>query len=262
MQLLSSAAPVPFLAMTILVTGAAGFIGRHLVAGLRQRPDVAEVLAIRHDNWAADLAPGLARADAVFHLAGVNRPPDPAEFARVNAGLTDELCATATRLGRHPLIVFASSIQADQDNPYGRSKRAAEEILARWTRAGAGRAALFRLTNVFGPGCRPHYNSVVATFCASLAHGQPIAISDPARVLALVHVADVVAAFGQALAGVPAGACVHRTVPEVHRLTLGELAARLRAFRDDASSLPADTLGRLLRDTFLSYAAAASPLPA
>ncbi len=243
--------------MKIVVTGAAGFIGRHLVEALRRTPGIATVVELGRDNFATGLGPALQDADAVFHLAGVNRPSDPAEFEAGNHGLTTRICRELEARGNGPLLVLASSIQAGQDNPYGRSKHAAEGAVAEWVRRSGGRAVLFRLRNVFGKWCRPNYNSVTATFCHNIAHGLPISISDPARELELVYIDDVVAAFLGCLASPPAPGCERRDVARAHRTTLGRIAGLIESFRCSRQTLvlPSfdDEFTRLLYVTYLSY---------
>ena len=123
----------------------------------------------------------LARADFVFHLAGVNRPKQEAEFLSGNEGSTQALCDALAQGGRKVPVAFASSAQANFDNPYGRSKRAAEQVLLRYAQDTGARVYLLRLTNVFGKWGRPHYNSAVATFCHQLSRALPITINDPSR---------------------------------------------------------------------------------
>ena len=248
--------------LTILVTGSAGFIGKHLVEALGRR---AETRVVGFDLGSPPevLEEGLRQADVLFHLAGVNRPESPAEFQTGNADFTAQLCGRLTALGRRPLLVLSSSIQAALDNPYGRSKRQAEETVQRWAEgADGGRAVVFRLKNVFGKWCRPNYNSVTATFCHNIAHDLPISISDPARELELVYIDDVIGAFLGVLPEGSDGAagaarCERREVARSFRTTLGELAARIRGFRDSRRTLLApdcgDELTRCLYATYLSY---------
>ena len=120
--------------INILVTGAKGFVGRNLCAVLARRDDVR---LFRHDveQTSAELEAALAAADVVYHLAGVNRPLDPADFAKGNADFTRQLCDRLLALKRLPLIVLSSSTQAELDNPYGASKRQAEQIVADYAHA-------------------------------------------------------------------------------------------------------------------------------
>ncbi|WP_069963704.1 NAD-dependent epimerase/dehydratase family protein [Lacunisphaera limnophila] len=242
---------------TVLVTGAQGFLGKHLVEALRRNPDT-EVLEFHRGMELAALADVLPRVSVIHHLAGVNRPADPGDFATGNHGLTAELCRLLTSLKHRPLIVYASTIQALLDNPYGRSKRQAEVELERWAADEGGRAVVFRLPNVFGKWCRPNYNSAVATFCHNIARDLPITISDRARELELVYVDDVVAAFlGAQSQAIAPGQHAAGSVPRTFRVTLGRIADALQAFRAMRSTLVVprmdDEFDRRLYATYLSY---------
>ena len=184
--------------MKIVVLGSAGFIGKNLCVALHERGDCT-VLPITRQTSIEERDTALLEGDVVVHLAGVNRPKDPAEFQSCNADLTAELCAAMRRLGRSSPVVFASSVQAERDNPYGNSKRIAEEHLYAYADETGATAKIFRLPNVFGKWCQPNYNSVVATFCHSVVHGVPLTIHDPSTELRLVHIDDVVAAFVAAI---------------------------------------------------------------
>lgn len=242
---------------TVLVTGSAGFIGRNLVIALGRTPG----LVLREydtGQTTEELEHFLRGADVIFHLAGVNRPGDPRDFEAVNAGLTERICRTLQQAGRRPRIVFASSTQAALDNPYGRSKRAAEEELARWAETSGGEAVVYRLSNVFGKWCRPNYNSVVATFCHNVAHDLPLTITDPDRELDLVYVDDVVDAFVSELkSSASPGGCLVRAVPPIRRISLRDLAALVRSFRAMRETLVLPDVGdrfiRCLYATYLSH---------
>lgn len=275
--------------MFILVTGSAGFVGKHLMEALGRRPGVE---AIGYDLGTPDsvLEQGLRKADVIFHLAGVNRPQNVAEFQQGNADFTQTLCAKLLALRRTPLFVLSSSIQAELDNPYGISKRQAEKTVEEYAQAVEKQktenrkqkveissqmsdvspdlrllisdlcphAVIFRLKNIFGKWCRPNYNSVTATFCHNIAHNLPIAISDPTRELELVYIDDVMAGFLGALEPAPAaGVCERREINKSYTITLGDLAARIRSFRQSRQNLmlPAmdDELTRHLYVTYLSY---------
>ena len=215
--------------MNVLVTGANGFIGRNLTAHLWAREGcVVTLFDVEHSQ--DDLRAGLETADIVYHLAGVNRPRIAEEFEIGNAGLTREICGILRELGRAPVIVMSSSVQAALENPYGVSKRHAEDALHEFAAQTGAQVWLYRLKNVFGKWCRPNYNSVTATFCHNIANDLPIQISDPSRDLELVYVDDVVNAF---LAELPvqAGPIGHRDIPSFN-LTLGDLAGRIQSFHD------------------------------
>jgi len=244
--------------MNVLVTGANGFIGRNLRAWLARSPDL-EVLTFDQENTSDELAAQLAVAEFVFHLAGVNRPQSEHEFRTGNVDLTETVCDGLRTAGRATPIVLASSIQVDLDNPYGTSKREAEEVVARYGETPGAAAIIYRLKNVFGKWTRPNYNSVVATFCYNISHDLPITISDPSRELELIHIDDVIARFMNELAQTPAPGVHYRTVEPSYRVTLGELAEQTRALRAIRKSLQVPDLEneftRKLYGTYLSYLA-------
>ena len=245
--------------MIVLITGARGFVGRNLVQTLRRREDVK---LIEYDLGFSEqqLTDGLCRADVIFHLAGVNRPPTPDDYEAGNAGFTEEICHRLREAGRAPTIVLASSIQAELDNPYGRSKLHAEECLRRFSDASGSRIVIFRWTNLFGKWCRPNYNSVTATFCHNVARGMPLQISDPGRELELAYVDDVVSALTATLDVSKLGdseRVVFSQVEPTYRATLGKLATTIQSFRDSRTNLTlpdmSDRFIRCLYATYLSY---------
>ena len=245
--------------MKVLITGAQGFIGKNLGLHLAERKDV-EVLSFTRDNAASDLPRLLEGVDVVFHLAGINRPQDPAEFTTGNADLTQALCqAVATRGSDRPItLIYTSSTQAAHDNPYGRSKRAAEDALFALQGQHGASVHVFRLPNVFGKWCRPNYNSAVATFCHNIARDLPIQINDPAAPLTLAYVDDVVARFLQLMDGAaPASdAQGFALLTPTYSTTVGEVADRIRGFKASRQTLTTDRVGtgliRALYSTYLS----------
>lgn len=240
--------------MTALITGAAGFIGRNLRLVLEREGH--EVLGIDVDAQQGDLERHLQVADAVFHLAGINRPQDPAEFDTGNRLYTEDLVEAIRASGRRPVVVFASSTQAELDNPYGKSKLAAEGVLGKL--GDRCPVVIFRLTNVFGKWARPNYNSGVTTFCHNVANDLPIEIHDPTKEVTLVHVDDVVAAFLRAVREYEGKPGVYR--PEAgptRTMKVGELADLVRSFRTFRQTLytPAfdDWFVKKLYATYLTY---------
>jgi UDP-2-acetamido-2,6-beta-L-arabino-hexul-4-ose reductase len=203
-----------------------------------------------------DLAAALESVDFVFHLAGINRPKDTAEFAEGNTGLTEQLCNLIRASGRPIPVLYTSSIQAEAENPYGASKLAAEEALITLERDTLSPVYLFRLPNVFGKWSKPNYNSAVATFCHNIANDLPIQINDTAAPIRLVYIDDVVKDFLRLLEEHPSGV-VRPEVSPVYAITVGELADQIRAFKGGRESMVTESVGidltRALYATYLSF---------
>ena len=241
--------------MKVLVTGAHGFIGKNLVLRLQEQAG-AEVLTFVSGDTEAALQAGLAAADAVIHLAGENRPASPDAFDRVNAGLTRQICDYLRGMGRSVPLLLASSAQAGLDNPYGRSKLAAEQAVEQLAENHGNPVAIFRLPGVFGKWCKPNFNSVVATFCHNKAHDLPVQINDANVCIPLVYVDDVVNAFLGLLASPWSGVVRPQISPE-YNITLGELSEQIDAFKNCRNTLVSERVGtgliRALYATYVSY---------
>lgn len=253
--------------MNILVTGAGGFIGKNLCAVLKNIRDgkdrtrglaIGEIFEYTRKNTPDTLAVWCQKADFVFHLAGVNRPDDPAEFMHGNAELTARLLDALRIADNCCPVMLASSVQASLDNAYGASKREAEKLVLCHAAACGARVLVYRLPNVFGKWCRAHYNSVVATFCHHIAREEPIRVDAPEAELELVYIDDLVDELLDALEDRE-----HRQgdlcyVPVTHKATLGELVTLLNAFHARSQTLimpemPAGSLAKKLYSTYLSY---------
>jgi UDP-2-acetamido-2,6-beta-L-arabino-hexul-4-ose reductase len=238
----------------IAITGADGFVGRNLSLRLVERGETIRSIT-RHTD-PVDARAALAASDVIFHLAGANRPDDPTDFQRSNVDLTATL-AEAVSGGRTPFIVFASSVKAAENSPYGRSKQAAEKILLDLAKRGEARAAIFRLPNVFGKWARPHYNSAVATFCHNIARGLPIRIDDPDAPLALLYIDDLIDQW-LALLDAPATGLVEPL--HVHHSHVGAVAAQITAFAQGRSAGMVGRVGTgLERALYATYVAALPP---
>ena len=254
--------------MKVLVTGAHGFVGKNLCATLyniaagKDRSHGIDP-AIEVYEYDVDTDPALLDAycrdcDFVFHLAGVNRPRDPAEFMAGNFGFTSTLLDTLRRHGNTCPVMISSSIQAALDNPYGQSKRAGEELLFAYGAETGADVLVYRLPNVFGKWCRPNYNSAIATFCHNVSHDLPIQVSDRAIELTLVYIDDVVDELMRALQGEANRDGAYCRVPVEHKATLGEIVDFIYAFRDQPTTLmmpeiPKDSFAKKLYSTYLSY---------
>ena len=243
--------------MKVLITGSQGFVGRNLIQTLK-RNETLEVFPYDVDSPPDRLEPYLKTADVIFHLAGVNRPQNPVEFESGNTGFTREICGILRKVKRAPKIVMSSSIQADLDNPYGVSKKLAEEELESFSRDTGAEVFIFRLPNVFGKWCRPNYNSVVATFCHNIAHDLPITINDPHRVLELVYIDDVIQAFIDSMKQAKQKPVFqYKSVSTDYRINLQQLAEKLQSFKQLRTQLKLenlkDALTQKLYATYLSY---------
>lgn len=241
---------------TILITGSGGFIGKNLIWELRSKG--YEDLRL----FDLDTDPGLLDAytkdcDFVFHLAGVNRPEKQEEFMKGNFGFTDTLLASLKKNKNTCPILITSSIQAALDNPYGRSKKAGEELLFSHARQTGSTVYVFRLSNVFGKWCRPNYNSAVATFCHNIARDLPIQVNDPGAILSLVYIDDVLDAFLGALQGDVLKEDGFCRVSTVYTVKLGRIVELLREFKESRTNLSVPNMAKgfekVLYSTYLSY---------
>ena len=271
--------------MDILITGAAGFVGRNLTAALqalrdgkdRTRPGltIGQLFLYDKDSPRELLEEGCRKADFVFNLAGVNRPQNPEEFMQGNFGFASTLLSTLKKYGNTCPVMLSSSIQATlvgryAQGEYGRSKKAGEELFFAYGEETGAKVLVYRFPNLFGKWCRPNYNSVVATFCHNYAHDLPITVNDPEAELEMLYIDDLVEEMLDALEGrehrcefegvktvlTPKGRYCAATV--THIVKLGEIVALLDAFRDQPKTLlmpeiPDGSFAKKLYSTYLSY---------
>ncbi len=271
--------------MNILITGAKGFAGRNLTENLknikegknRARPSlsIGEIFEYDLDTDPAKLDDFCRRADFVFHLAGVNRPKNEAEFMEGNFGFSGELLETLEKHGNKCPVVLSSSIQATligryAGGAYGISKKAGEDLFFEYAARTGAKVMVYRFPNLFGKWCRPNYNSAVATFCHNYANDLPITVNDPKAELELLYIDDLVEEMLDALEG-KEHHCVYDGVtalakedgafcfaPVTHRVTLGEIVALLDDFRAQPRTLimpaiPRGSFAKKLYSTYLSY---------
>lgn len=242
----------------IAITGSGGFIGKNLLTHLIDRTDYSVNTISDFDSLETNLE-GLKESDFVVHLAGVNRPENEAEFDSGNPGLTRRLCEAMRRVNVRPTIIYASSVQAELDNAYGRSKAACEEILRENQATSGSDTIVFRLPNVFGKWARPNYNSAIATFCYNLSHDKDITIHDPASRMSVVYIDDLIEDLmsifsGKAPSRDETGIC---HVSRSYDTTVGEIANHIERIKKSRVSLVVEPVGtgleRALHATYMSY---------
>jgi UDP-2-acetamido-2,6-beta-L-arabino-hexul-4-ose reductase len=249
-------------AKAIGVTGPSGFIASHLsrrlaLPAVESKETAARIIGCaRQDFGAADaLQKFVSRCDTIIHLAGMNRG-DESTIYQTNVALVERLIDALVAANRRPHVIFASSTQRDCPTAYGRSKTQCEQLLRRWAQEYCADLTIFVIPNVYGPGCRPFYNSVVATFCHQLAHGQrPVVIDD--QQIEFVWINDLVEAIVDGIKNRQTGTKEARIAGTAH-LTVSQLLARLEAIHHsyfEANVVPdlSDPLDARLYTTFLSH---------
>lgn len=243
--------------INVVVTGAQGFIGRNLCAHLQFRDDVRLEQIVR-DESELEIERKLSNANVVVHLAGVNRPSDPTDFEIVNEVFTKQLLQIVAKNQKPCKIIFSSSTQAALENPYGSSKKNAEVALEHWVKSSGGQAVIFRLPGVFGKWCKPDYNSVVATFCHNIAHDKEITLNNPATIIKLVYIDDVIRSLLQEVSQPLHPSCFSfLEAKPTYQVTLEELAEKIRQFHYGRKQLYTpvfnSSFDRALYATYLSY---------
>ena len=201
--------------MKILVTGSKGFVGKNLVASLKNIRDgkdrtrsffVEEIYEYDIDTDPSLLDTYCKDCDFVFNLAGVNRPKDNGEFMQGNFGFASTLLDTLKKHNNTCPIMLSSSIQATLigrygTSDYGKSKLAGEELFFDYSKETGSKVLVYRLPNLFGKWSRPNYNSAVATFCNNIANDLDIQVNDRSTELELLYIDDLVEAIGGELHG-------------------------------------------------------------
>lgn len=271
--------------MKILITGAAGFVGKNLTAALQNIRDgkdrthpnltIEEIYCYDIDSSVEELETACANADFVFNLAGVNRPQSQEEFMQGNFGFASTLLDTLKKYNNTCPIMLSSSIQATlvgryADGEYGKSKKAGEDLFFDYAKETGAKVFVYRFPNLFGKWCRPNYNSAIATFCYNIANDLPITVSDPAVELELLYIDDLIDEMMAALEnkehhcefdGLNTVFCEDGkfcAAPVTHRATLGEIVDLLERFKAQPKTLvipeiPMGSFAKALYTTYLSY---------
>ena len=239
------------------ITGPNGFVAGHLSRRLQHHSGMQVDLCPREnfDNEGA-LAEFVSRCDTIVHLAGMNRGTDE-QIEATNSRLVDQLIAVAEQTGASPHFIFSSSTQSDGNNAYGRSKKYGEEKFSQWAKNSAERAAsILVIPNVYGSGCRPYYNSVVATFCYQLARGEQPSVHQDSEV-EFIWINDLIDVICEAIESPRAGSLRQR-VPGSALLRVSQLLTKLCQFdstQAQGNLVPdlSDPLDASLYATYQSY---------
>lgn len=240
----------------ILVTGAGGFLGKNLVAELRNQ-GYENLLLYTRNHTLNDLEEYAKHCDFVFHLAGVNRPENEIEYMTGNYSFTNELLDLLKKHNNKSPILISSSIQASNDNPYGVSKKAGEELLFEYSKETGTEVFVYRLPNLFGKWSKPNYNTVIATYCYNIARNLDIQVNNPNVELTLCYIDDVMEEFINALIGNATKVDNYCNVKSTHSIKLGELAELIKGFKESRATLSVpnmnDALTKKLYSTYLSF---------
>ncbi len=243
--------------MKVLVTGSSGFIGKNLVVKLRELYKDIEIYQYDLENTIEDLKNAVTEANYIFHLAGINRPKIKEDFYKGNTNLTKLLIEFVELTKRDIPVVVSSSIHAELDNDYGKSKKQAETHLLEYAKRTNNKLNLYRLPNVFGKWSKPNYNSVVATFAHNIANDLPIQINDKSYKLTLVYIDDVVNEFVRVIDETENRVDDFCEVSVTHNITLGDLADKFYSFKESRVSKMTPHVGheltKKLYSTYLSY---------
>ena len=270
--------------MKILITGAAGFVGKNLTEALKNikygkdktHPElnIEEIYLYDIDSSKDELDFYCKNADFVFNMAGVNRPQNSEEFMQGNFGFANILLETLQKYSNNCPVVLSSSIQATligrYDGEYGRSKKAGEELFFEYGKKTGAKVLVYRFPNLFGKWCRPNYNSAVATFCHNTANDLPITVNDRAVQLELLYIDDLIDEMLCALENnehhcefdgintVLTANGKYCAAPVTHKVTLGEIVDLLDEFKNQSQTLimpeiPNNSFAKKLYSTYLSY---------
>lgn len=271
--------------MNVLVTGAKGFVGKNLVAQLKNIREgkarwygdieINEIYEYDIDSTTEQLDAWCKNCDFVFNLAGVNRPQDPEEFMKGNFGFATVLLNTLKKHGNKCPVMISSSIQATLagrfgTSEYGKSKKAGEDLMFQYAKETGAKVLVYRFPNLFGKWCRPNYNSAVATFCHNIANDLPIQVNDRSTELELLYIDDLVDEMISALKGrehhcefngvetILKDDGLYCAVPQTHKATLGEIVDLLQSFKSQPQTLlipeiPDNSFAKKLYSSYLSY---------
>jgi len=239
----------------ILVTGSKGFLGSNVCLKLSEDHN-NKIIEFHRETPIATLENLIPKVDFIIHLAGENKPKNVKDFQISNVHLTARICEIVQKNRKKIPIIFSSSTQAILDNPYGKSKKDAEDLLTSFSKNTGNPVAIYRLPGIFGKWSRPNYNSVVATFCFNIANNKKIEIHDPDANISLIYIDDVMNLFEQYLNNTDSR-LIYPDISPTYEVNVSELAETIKAFKESRNNLISENVGtgfqRALYSTYLSY---------
>ena len=239
--------------MKILVTGSNGFVGKNLISNLSLNKDI-EIYRYDKDNTLEDLDKYTKDCEFVYHLAGVNRPQDPKEFMEGNFGFTTILLDYLKKNNNKCPIMISSSIQAELDNDYGKSKKAGEDLILNYGKENGIKTFVYRFPNLFGKWCRPNYNSVIATWCNNVAHNENIKVDDKSKELTLAYIDDVCSELIKCLDNNETRDGEYCIIPITYKKTLGEISSLIKSFKENDRGIMVPSTGdNFIKDLYATY---------
>src|SRR5699024_7786864 len=242
--------------MKIIVTGSEGFVGKNLVAELKNR-DYNDLYLYDKETPFENLKEWTKDCDFIFHLAGVNRPKNEKEFMEGNADLTSQLTELLEINQNNAPIMISSSIQAEKDNLYGRSKKAGEKYIFEYGQRNNVPVYIYRFSNLYGKWSKPNYNTVIATFCYNIARDLPIKVNNPDALITFQYIDDVVNELINCMEGRPNRVGDFYDVVEKDTKSLGEVANLIKSFKESRKSLEVpdmdDSFTKKMYSTYLSF---------
>ncbi len=243
--------------MNILLTGSTGFIGSNLSLQLKDRYKF-KISVFKHNESLEELKNKIRYVDCILHFAGVNISDCDEDYMNVNYGFTKKICETVIYSKKRIPIIYASSIHAEFDNEYGKSKAAAEQTLKEYSDIQNCETIILRLPHVIGKWCRPNYNSVVATFCNNIANNLPIEIHDPKKIIRLLHVDDLTEQIYKIIINKNNSTeCQYPILENLYPINIQELADKIKFFKAARKTLNFSNLGKgldkILYSTYITY---------
>jgi UDP-2-acetamido-2,6-beta-L-arabino-hexul-4-ose reductase len=241
--------------MNILITGANGFIGKNLKNSFQQNRKI-ETLVFNRENSLEELDNLIQKADMIFHIAGENRPNKVDDFYKNNTLLTKLVCDLIKKANKTIPIIFSSSTQATEKNPYGESKLASEIILQNYFYETKNTVIIYRLPGIFGKLGKPNYNSVINTFCYNIANNLKIEIHNPSKIITVCYIDDLVNDFLSIVHECPSG-LIYKSLNPLHSISIEDIASQVSQFsacnQNSATEIIENSLSAALYATYLSY---------